>query len=406
MSDGNQQLSLLVLNSEQLEGNSQVQHHFGPEGGSLGAADRDDWQLKERLGMVQPEHARIEMVDGRFCLCDLSGQTYINQATSPVGRNRRVALTHGDELRIGPFRIRVFIGAVQVEPQLDQIIGNRRDNDIDDWLGDEFTGFTAPAEDRPGHDKHSDPLWVLQQERNSAAAMLNGSASVPDMMPQRNPLSGIEDKMDQEFIELPDVQGYSSDFNSTAGVSLAPLMRGLGQTLALRDGQQSQEMLHEMGKTLRATLEGLLTLQAEQAALADKLLRPIEDNPLRLGLSYDDTLALLFAETKSPVHLSAPAAVAEVLRNIRVHHIANQQAIGAALNSMVQAFSPDVLLKRFSHYRRGGEEVPMHDGWAWEMYEHYFQELTSSRQQGFQRLFQQVYAQAYDRAVREQQEQA
>lgn len=405
MSDGNQQLALLVLNSEQLEGNSQVQHQFGPAGGTLGGSDRDDWQLKERLGAVMPEHARIETVDGRYCLCDLSGQTYINGATSPIGRNRRVALEPGDELQVGPFRIRVFMGSVQVEPQLDQIIGNRRENDIDDWLGDDYRGFTAPAEDRPGQVKHNDPMWVLQQERNSAAAMLNGTASVPGMVPQLNALSGIEDTMDQEFIELPDVQGFSSH-DGAASVSLSPLMQGLGQTLAFHDEMKAQEMLHEMGKTLRATLEGLLTLQAEQAALADKLLRPIEDNPLRLGLSYDDTLALLFAETKSPVHLSAPAAVAEVLRNIRVHHVANQQAIGAALNSMVQAFSPDVLLKRFSHYRRGGEAAPMHDGWAWEMYEHYFQELTSSRQQGFQRLFQQVYAQAYDRAVREQQEQA
>ena len=402
MSDGKQQLSLLVLNSEQLEGNSQVQHQFGIEGGSLGSADLDDWQLRERLGAVLPGHASIEWTDGRFCLCDLSGQTWINSATSPIGRGRKVALTQGDELRIGPFRIRAFTDGVQAEPQLDEILGNRRGDDMDEWFDGEMGGFSAPQEDRHHQDKHSDPLWALNQDRNSAAAILSGASNTDSMLPQLNAFTGMKDTMSQEFIELPDVQPYDGAFNG--GVSLSPLMHGLGQTLPDDGGPQTQEMLHEMGKTLRAMVEGLLTLQAEQAALADKLLRPIEDNPLRLGLSYDETLSLLFAEGKSPVHLSAPAAVAEVLRNIRVHHIANQQAIQTALTSMLQAFSPDVLLQRFSHYRRGAEDSAPDSGWAWSMYQHYFNELTSSRQQGFHKLFQQVYAQAYDRAVRENQE--
>ena len=43
------------------------------------------------------------------------------------------------------------------------------------------------------------------------------------------------------------------------------------------------------------------------------------------------------------------------------------------------------------------------EGWAWNMYQHYYRELTSARQQGFDKLFHQVYAQAYDQAVRQQQ---
>lgn len=152
-------------------------------------------------------------------------------------------------------------------------------------------------------------------------------------------------------------------------------------------------------------VEGLLALQTEQAAMADTHLRPIEDNPLRLGLGYTDTLSVLFAEGKSPVHLSAPAAVEEVLNNVRVHHIANQQAIAVALENILQAFSPAALLNRFEHYRRSGDPLAADDGWAWQMYQHYYRELTSPRQQGFQKLFHQVYAQAYDRAVRQQQEQ-
>jgi type VI secretion system protein ImpI len=35
------------------------------------------------------------------------------------------------------------------------------------------------------------------------------------------------------------------------------------------------------------------------------------------------------------------------------------------------------------------------------MYENYYQELTSSRQQGFRKLFWEVFEQAYDKKLRE-----
>ncbi|AIQ99829.1 type VI secretion protein [Pluralibacter gergoviae] len=402
-----QQLSLLVINSEHLEGNSQVQHQFGPEGGTFGSSDSCDWPLNDRLNTVMPEHARIEVIDDKFCLCDISGQTFINGSTSPMGPGRKVILEDSDELNIGPFRIRVFIGEVKTEPQLTQLLGKHESKSIDGWLKEDIPTFSSQtsASEQTEAQAISDPLRVLQQERNSVASMLNTPAPA-DMLPQLNVGVGSRDTLDQDFIELPGAQNFNPSFNPSAEASLSSLMQGLGQTLPQKNPLQTQEMLHELGKTVRVMVEGLLTLQAEQAALADKLLRPIEDNPLRLGLDYDSTLALLFAEAKSPVHLSAPSAVQEVLRNVRIHNDANQRAISTALESLLQALSPEVLLARFNQYRRGACAMHEENSWAWEMYQHYFRELNSSRQQGFHKLFQQVYAQAYDRAVREQQDQA
>ncbi|MCE1649566.1 type VI secretion system-associated FHA domain protein TagH, partial [Enterobacter hormaechei] len=104
---------------------------------------------------------------------------------------------------------------------------------------------------------------------------------------------------------------------------------------------------------------------------------------------------------KSPVHLSAPAAVAESLQNLQLHYQANRVAISAALDTMLDAFSPEQLLRRFSHYRRSNEVRNKDASWAWEMYTNYYRELASSRQQGFEKLFREVYEQAYDRALRQ-----
>ncbi|MEH2922789.1 type VI secretion system-associated FHA domain protein TagH [Samsonia erythrinae] len=399
-------LTLVVLNSEQLDINSQVQHQFDHRGGTLGASEKDQWQLRDRLGAVLPEHARIEMTDGYFSLCDLSGQSFINGSLSPIGRDRKVILSHGDELTIGPFRLGVYIGDPTTEQDIDQVLGQRTDDVLGGWLSEDknsrATDLTDPAV------ALNDPLWALQKEQSQPLLPSDGETTGESLTPSLSSFSAAEDTMDQKFVELPTIntpyagealEGYSDN------LSLAPLMRGLGQSLQPGDDAQWREMLEEMGKSLRAMVEGLLALQTAQGALGDTHLRPIEDNPLRLGLGYAETLSILFAEGKSPVHLSAPAAVEEVLNNVRVHHVANQQAIAVALESILQAFSPAALIQRFAHYRRSGETMATDDGWAWEMYQHYYRELTSPRQQGFEKLFHQVYAQAYDRAVRQQQEQ-
>nr|WP_233356489.1 type VI secretion system-associated FHA domain protein TagH [Brenneria sp. L3-3C-1] len=399
-------LTLVVLNSEQLDINTQVQHQFDQHGGTLGASEKDQWQLRDRLGAVLPEHAGIEMLDGRFCLCDLSGQSFINGALSPIGRDRKVMLSHGDELVIGPFRLGVYFGDPTTEPDIDQVLGQRSDDVLGGWLSEEEQ--RQPVENTAANAVVNDPLWALQQEQSRALLTSDNERADDSLSTSLTSFSAAEDTMDQKFVELPTIDNPRTtpgDDGYIDNTTLTPLMRGLGLSLQVEDEQRLREMLEEIGKSLRAVVEGLLTLQTEQVALADTHLRPIEDNPLRLGLDYPDTLSLLFAEGKSPVHLSAPAAVEEALNNVRIHHLASQQAIAVALESILQAFSPAALLNRFEHYRRSGDRQVADEGWAWQMYQHYYRELTSPRQQGFQKLFHQVYAQAYDRAVRQQQEQ-
>lgn len=399
-------LTLVVLNSEQLDINSQVQHQFDHNGGTLGASEKDHWQLRDRLGAVLPEHARIDMSDGHFSLRDLSGQSFINGSLSPIGRGRKVRLSHGDELVIGPFRLGVYLSDLTQQKDIDQLLGQGKESGLDGWLGEDAERQVQT--DSAQYNTINDPLWVLQQEQRQSLLSTHRDNVETALPTALTSFSTAEDTMDQKFVELPDINNPLATQDALGSVDshlLTPLMRGLGQTLMLENAKQQREMLEEMGKSVRAMVEGLLVLQSGQGALADTHLRPIEDNPLRLGLDYADTLALLFADGKSPVHLSAPAAVAEVLNNVRVHQAANQQAIAVALETILQAFSPAAMLDRFAHYRRSGEQDVVDDGWAWEMYQHYYRELTSVRQQGFQKLFQQVYAQAYDRAVRQQQAQ-
>jgi len=190
---------------------------------------------------------------------------------------------------------------------------------------------------------------------------------------------------------------------------VAPLIEGLGAPLGTLDAQASHALLREAGEALNAAIRGIADLYGSQAAgnrrlaLLGRTLQPIEDNPLRLGQSYPETVRALFSSERSVVHLSPGAAIGESLSQLRQHHAALIKAIEASLDALLRAFSPDLLLERFRRYQpeRTQEAQEAHTtDWAWQMYTHYYNELTSSRQQGFEKLFWEVFEQAYDRALR------
>nr|WP_157490651.1 type VI secretion system-associated FHA domain protein TagH [Enterovibrio coralii] len=212
-----------------------------------------------------------------------------------------------------------------------------------------------------------------------------------------------------------DANGYALEYGADNGLGEAnhmvagPLFRGLGvKTGNTENMSEMQAMSEEMGASLQAAVKGLLALhqQVEESrfGMMNKNLQPIEDNPLRLGLPYEETVETLFDRHRSAVHLSAPSAIGESLTNVRHHNEAVQSATVEALGQILRAFSPEVLMRRFSAYRRPGEVSPESaDAWAWKMYQSYYTELTSDRQRGFEKLFWEIFDQAYDRKLREKQ---
>ncbi|WP_422102986.1 type VI secretion system-associated FHA domain protein TagH [Vreelandella sp.] len=446
-------ITLVVLNSEQLEGRSSSSHVFYEEGGSLGSSDFDDWLLQDHVGRIRPQHAEITKIDGKFCLVDCSGQTYINRATLPVGRNRKVALRDGDELIVGEYQLKVHVGDRHAWQPGVHSITTLIDEEHEDMtiqgdrspMGSEYSlRRQARQEDpiealggvMPGSLQH-DPMVALDQGATSTSSIEPLDAMPLAHQQQRGEWQRHERR--EEAVNLPDIQTYNgtlrhrssdmderqlNDLERSVGEQLEdrwqkpttqalghvgadPLLRGMGLDLPFRDSEEQQAFLEEAGQTLRAAVEGLRLLQQAQSdskyPLRDRRLQPIEDNPLRLGLSYDETAQTMFSAQRSPVHLSAPEAVAESLRHQGQHQAAVEEAISQALGAILDAFSPDALLKRFHAYRGAGTRIEDEGGWAWEMYQHYYRELNSGRQQGFQKLFWEVFEQGYDQSVRRQQ---
>lgn len=466
-------ITLVVTNSEQLEGRSTSSFIFNKDGGTLGSSLHDDWLLQDHSGLIRPSHAEIIKIDGKFCLIDVSGHTFINRTTLPIGRHRKVALRDGDELLIGEYCLKVHLGdrhawqpgvnslATLIDDEHDEVT---TDGTVWSVRGGQTFNHDAKQDDPmealggalPGSIEH-DPMVALDHEVTTTDPMepLDAmSLSHRQQAYQGHAFQGHEyqapaypnsrgqwqhQERHDEALSLPDIrtpkgttkqrsngmdERQINDLERSVGEQLEdrwqkptaqslghvgadPLLRGLGLDLPFRDSEEQQAFLEEAGQTLRATIDGLRVLQQSQNdskyPLRDRRLQPIEDNPLRLGQSYDETAETLFSAQRSPVHLSAPEAVAECLRHQGQHQAAVEEAIGHALGAILDAFSPEALLKRFHAYRGAGNRIEDEGGWAWEMYHYYYRELNSGRQQGFQKLFWEVFEQAYDQSVRRQQ---
>lgn len=424
-------LSLQILNGNELESGRAAKCLFNTDGGDIGHAENCHWSIQDRQKTIGEKSCAISWHDGTFCMQSFAKNLLINQ--SGVTHNSGlIRLRQGDEIHIGSLRMKaqfhlgdeVNYDMQNVTPET--IVMNR----------DQLTETLLTTDGQPAYQNtmpyretaptlvnsfSQDPLAALQKESLTTLHAEFSAFDDPSYMQYSHrihptaPGSDISPNggIDNPFMDLPDTRnnpytlsndevGRQNNDLTYRHVAITPLMRGLGHAVPLNNSQDADDFLEEIGRTLQAAVKGLLDLQFQQNSLSDKHLRPLEDNPLRLNLNYESALSVLFADQKSPVHLSAPAAVSESLRNMKLHNQANQIAIVEALRMMLDAFSPEQLMNRFAQYRRSHEHrQDMDDAWAWRMYCNYYTELASSRQLGFEKLFNEVYAQVYDRVLRQ-----
>nr|WP_269802529.1 type VI secretion system-associated FHA domain protein TagH [Marinobacter sp. G11] len=376
---------MVIINPTETGGGASIEHKFSTGGGSIGTAANDTWRLSPHRTGAVAGHAEVRYLDGGFCLIDRSGRTYINSSSQPVGRGRRARLNHGDTLTIGRYRMRAELnGEAAVNSGMEEDAGQHRQ------LVDVAEGSLLRSESGQALPDGREPLEGLHTPAGEPIS--------------EDPLAPWPNTQERQGMSESTEQSREAKDTSRQHISGAPLMRGMEAEIDFADSDEMRLFLEEAGQTLKATVEGLLALhQGEDSrhrALRTRL-QPIEDNPLRLGDDYAGTMQTLFAAERSPVHLSAPAAVRESLESLNHHQQATREAIREALEAILYAFSPEALLRRFHGYRRGLQDNEDEGRWAWNMYQHYYRELRSSRQQGFERLFQEVFDQAYDQHLRQ-----
>ncbi len=105
------QLTLVVINSEQLEAGVTPEFTFTNNRGVIGSSRSAHWLLKDSETNIKERHCEIVEIDNSVCVRDLSGLTYINGSSMAIGTGKMARLQHNDEIGIGRYRIRVIFNS-------------------------------------------------------------------------------------------------------------------------------------------------------------------------------------------------------------------------------------------------------------------------------------------------------
>lgn len=438
---------LEIENAKDAEQSLPLHCTFSQRGGLIGSGTDATWRMQDRKGEIPAEVARVVVREGRFALEVLKDvDVYANGARGVLPQGHPIFLSDRDRLQIGELQVLVRVGEILGDGQrVDEIVGG----DLGDAAGVLLEGtpvkdsepITSPPQAvsdplsafDPGTSSTDlvDPIEAFTREDSRRMSesddKLSSSIIVRDdrhdqtenMRPDDDGIDtpikprGISrDRYGFEELESPSpLQAEQSDpreGSSVDHVALRRLSRALGLEFGLISQGQAEEVLEEIGASMRAAVYGLNKIyaaRAKQAAdfpLASMHLHAIEDNPLRFSQSSDEALHALFAK-QGAVYLSAPAAISESLEHLDHHQSATEEAVNKALDRVLDALAPKSLEKRFEKYSRGAtpQRGQERDAWCWQMYKSYFDELTSHRQRGLKMLFWEIFGYEYQALMRD-----
>ncbi|WP_270938729.1 type VI secretion system-associated FHA domain protein TagH, partial [Falsiroseomonas oryzae] len=184
------------------------------------------------------------------------------------------------------------------------------------------------------------------------------------------------------------------------GALLDAFLRGAGMAGArIEDPAATMEAL---GAAFRALVGGLRSVLIARAAIKGEfrieqtMIRARGNNPLKFSADDDDALsALLNAGRRTSM---GPAeAVAEALRDVKLHELASVAAMQAALRDVLNRLSPDA-----AQAAAGGGLLPMQKkARAFEAFEAQHAAFVAALSDDFDSVFGKAFARAYEDALRE-----
>jgi type VI secretion system FHA domain protein len=374
---------------------------FGRAGGRIGRASDCEWVLPNPY--VSRHHATVSYADGVFYI-ESAGENGValNDPAHVLARFERHALSHGDRLFIDELEVSVEISAAGVASGAPVAIPELHANAA--------APLDPAAEDL-------DPLRRLLSNDSPASladtaarpVAWNNSSSLADHFspPRREQpfrpepaLPVAEDwnytPFDRSAGESPPLRTAAAIPVFTAAAALAPAPEVAPATAAKNASSEPPP------EFLRSMLQGLIDERQARAQLAAQLrLRtlpggPSDQNPLRYAVNAQDAVRLLFGPADTS-RLSAAQAIAEALEEVHAHHLATCSAMQAAFQSMLSRFDPEALEERFERRLKSVGVLPIGSRFRyWPMYVEFFEQLAAGHDGGFQQLFGEAFAGAYE----------
>ena len=155
---------------------------------------------------------------------------------------------------------------------------------------------------------------------------------------------------------------------------------------------------------LRIVVEGLMDVLQSRAEIKSQLrmtltrIESSENNPLKFSPNVDAALHTLFVE-RNRGYLPTVRAFEEAVADIRNHQLAVLQGMRVAFESMLEEFDPQKIESELEEHSKGSLLAVGMKGRFRDYYARRFERMTRDKEDAFNELFGDKFAQAYEQQM-------
>ncbi len=405
---------------------------LGVSGGSIGRSSENDWVLPDDMRYVSGRHARIVFHNGRYLLQDTSSNgTFINDNERPLGGQNPHELKSGDILRIGEYHVQVQIdsatdfslddSALYARPGTGSTSSRRRPPALGDLGASLRLENLLEASQDTSNDKLK-PVNAFGQAVSTRTRALHQTQDLPkepstapeldvtsDAVARRIARLARAAEKQQKAVHQPAPPTTPQSVTAPAPANapdispgLMAFCRGAGISADTLPAEAHSRMLHLAGQLLRESLSGLKESNRTQQAQRNDLRVTYEKDasdllPSLERHSIEDLIQELLKAHDSR-RFDAVQWMRESFANSRRHDAALVDAMRAAFVDFVGRLDPRDLATRFE---RSARRKTMGN---WELYGDFYRSLCEMPAGALPHIFLEVYAQNYENAARESDE--
>jgi type VI secretion system protein len=184
------------------------------------------------------------------------------------------------------------------------------------------------------------------------------------------------------------------------------LADGMGLAESYFENLPMTDLLHNIGKVLRASVEGSMSILRARAQMkgefrmSQTMIQPVENNPLKFSINTEDALRHIINPSPNSGYLPPLSAIEEAHEDIEAHMMAVMVGMQAALQVVLQRFKPEILEKRLGQSVLL-EKLPFYrHAKTWDLFTELYSEIANEAEDDFHQLFGRTFSQAYEEQIR------
>lgn len=183
---------------------------------------------------------------------------------------------------------------------------------------------------------------------------------------------------------------------------LEAFLRGAGLDQLRLDRGETRVQMEAIGRSYRHMVEGLIEVLRARASLkgefrmAQTMIRPVENNPLKFAPNVDEALLLLL-RSGNQAFMPADQAIKESFDDLKAHQLAVMAGVQASIKHLLKRFQPAILEARLSKPSGIGALLPgVRQAQYWELFTELYASISREAEDDFEDLFGREFSRAYE----------